>query len=68
MIHCPLSKWTPLSSIDHNPLLFHFAAALVVSHLVTSTLICIALLMVSVAVDGTINQWGHLAIITTETN
>lgn len=24
MSHCPLSKWTPLSSIDQGPLLFHF--------------------------------------------
>lgn len=68
MICCPLPKWTPLSSIDHSPLLFHFFAALVVFHLVTSPLICIALLMVSVAVDGTINQQPHLAIITKETN
>lgn len=68
MIHCPLSKWTPPSSIDHSPLLFHFFVALVISHLVTSPLICITQLMVSVVVDGTINQWPHLAIITTETN
>lgn len=56
-----LSYWS-------QPLLFHFSVALAVFHLVTSPLICISPLMVSVAVDGTINQRQRLAIITTETN
>lgn len=68
MIHRPLSKWTVPASIDHSPLLFHSFVAIVISHLVTSTLICITLLMVSMVADGTINQWPHLAIITAETN
>lgn len=56
-----LSYWS-------QPLLSHFSVALAVFHLVTSPLICISLLMVSVAVDGTINQRQRLAIITAETN
>lgn len=71
-----LFTYDPLSIIQMDttlsywsqPLLFHFSIALVVFHLVTSPLICIARLMVSVAVDGTINQRPRLAIITTETN
>lgn len=71
-----LSTYDPLSitqmdttlSYWSRPLLFHFFVALVVFHLVTSPLICIALLMVSVAIDGTINQRPRLEIITTETN
>lgn len=71
-----LSTYDPLSitqmdttlSYWSRPFLFHFLIPLVVFHLVTSPLICIAPLMVSVTVDGTINQGQHLPIITTETN
>lgn len=66
MILCPLPKWTPLSPIDHCP--FFFTSSFLLSFFILLPLRSSASLMVSVAVDGTINQRWNLVIITTETN
>lgn len=72
MIRCPLSKWTPLSSIDHSLLLFHFFVALVISHLVTPPLICITPAdgfrgrwwdYKSAAAPSDYHRWGQLSML-----